>query len=61
MPNGIFWVKGDSKQVTCLGEPILDYEMVPFPILYPDTFETITLKIDNPDYPRTFDDETKNH
>lgn len=59
MPYGIFWPDGDSKQVTYLGRPILDYEMVPFPILDPDTFETITLKIDNPHYPRTFDDGTE--
>lgn len=58
MPYGIFWPNGESKQVTYLGRPILDYEMVPFPILDPDTFESTTLKIDNPEYPRTFDDGT---
>jgi hypothetical protein len=59
LPYGVFWPDGNSKQVTFLGRPVLDYEMVPFPILDPDTLETTTLKIDNPEYPRTFDDGAK--
>lgn len=59
MPYGVFWPDGQSKQVTFLGRPTLDYEMVPFPIMDPDTFEISTLKIENPEYPRKFDDGTK--
>ena len=60
MPYGVFWPDGASKQVTYLGRPILNYEMVPFPILDPDTLTTTTLKIDNPDYPRLFDSGSLN-
>lgn len=52
MPLGVLW----EDQVTFLGRPILDYEMVPFPILNPDTFEVSTMKIENPAYERKFDD-----
>jgi len=55
MPYGVFWPDGISKQVTYLGRPILNYEMVPFPILDPDTLLTTSLKIDNPEYPRIAD------
>lgn len=58
MPLGVFWPTKKSKQITFLGRPLLNYEMVPFPILDPDKLDTTTLKIDNPDYPRVFDDGT---
>lgn len=59
MPLGVFWPNRESKQITFLGRPILDYEMVPYPIIDPDTFEIITMKVDNPDLPRTPDDGLK--
>lgn len=59
MPYGVFWPRKETKQITFLGRPILNYELVPYPILDPDTLTTVSLKIDNPDFPRTFDDGTK--
>lgn len=55
MPYGVFWPTKESKQVTFMGRPILNYELVPYPILDPDALDLTTLKIDNPDFPRSFD------
>ncbi|MEZ4722977.1 MAG: hypothetical protein R2813_13970 [Flavobacteriales bacterium] len=56
MPHGVFWPNKESKSISYLGRPVLDYEMIPYPIIDPDTLETETLKIENPEFPRTFDD-----
>ena len=60
MPYGVFWPNKESKQITFLGRPILNYELVPYLILDPDQLNTTTMKVDNPDFPRTWDDGT-NH
>jgi hypothetical protein len=58
MPYGIFWPDKQSKKITYLGRPILEYEMIPYPILDPDTLKSDFMRIDNPDYPRIFEDST---
>jgi hypothetical protein len=55
MPYGVFWPDHKSKQVTYLGRAILDYEIIPYPIIDPDTLATTTLKISNPQYPRVYE------
>lgn len=59
MPLGVFWPDGKSKQITFLGRPILNYELVPYPILDPDTLQSVDMRLENPEYPRTFENGNK--
>lgn len=56
MPYGIFWPNKDSKQVTFMGRPLMNYETLKYPIIDPDTFELSLMKIDNDEFELSHDD-----
>jgi len=56
MPYGVLWPDSKSRQLTFLGRPLLNYELMPYPLLDPDTLRTTTTRIDNPEFPRDYDD-----
>lgn len=47
MPYGIYWPDKVSRQITIMGRPILDYEILRYPIIDPDTFEKTYMKVSN--------------
>ncbi|MDQ8013536.1 MAG: hypothetical protein REI96_13885 [Flavobacterium nitrogenifigens] len=47
MPYGIFWPNKASHQITIMGRPILNYETFRNPVIDPDTFEKVYMKINN--------------
>lgn len=47
MPYGIYWPNKQSNQITIMGRPILNYEILRYPILDPDTFEKSYMKVSN--------------
>lgn len=47
MPYGIYWPNKASNQITIMGRPILNYEVLRYPILDPDNFEKTYMKVSN--------------
>jgi hypothetical protein len=47
MPYGIFWPDKASHQITIMGRPILNYETFRNPVIDPDTFEKVYMKVNN--------------
>lgn len=57
MPYGIYWPNKDSNQITIMGRPILNYEILRYPIIDPDTFEKSYMKVSNDlDFKIEYDD-----
>jgi len=47
-PYAVFWPHRDSKRITFMGRPMLDYEISSYLILDPDNMQTTQFKIVNP-------------
>lgn len=56
MPMGVYWPSKAKEQITLLGRPLLDYEILQVPILDPDSLALDFMKIKNEKFKISHDD-----
>lgn len=56
LPIGVFWPNKESKQITFLGRPLLNYEILRRPVIDPDTLEYLYMRVNNSDFDLDHDD-----